>query len=133
MPPEPPTRSDRERPAPRRTRQQTAPVQRGPSVAARVFEGRPLRIAMAMLAALTLVVTGFAWRSIDSLRASLATIGGLGLGGGEDGALDILLVVGGINRKSFLQVVGQSDVRACFEIQFAVNASRRDMRLIMAM
>ncbi len=92
MPPEPPTRSDRERPAPRRTRQQTTPVQRGPSVAARVFEGRPLRIAMAMLAALTLVVTGFAWRSIDSLRASLATIGGLGLGGGEDGALDILLV-----------------------------------------
>ncbi|MFZ2528035.1 MAG: LCP family protein [Rhodococcus sp. (in: high G+C Gram-positive bacteria)] len=47
---------------------------------------------MAMAAAFTLVVTGLAWRSIDSLRSSLATIGGLGLGGGEDGALDILLV-----------------------------------------
>ncbi len=92
MPPEPPSRNDRARSGPRRTRPRPAPVQRGPGVAARVFEGRPLRIVMAMVAALTLVGTGIAWRGIDSLRASLATIGGLGLGDGDDGAVDILLV-----------------------------------------
>ncbi|WP_241665828.1 LCP family protein [Prescottella subtropica] len=47
---------------------------------------------MAIAAVLVLVLTGFAWRSVDSLRSSLATIGGLGLGGGKDGAIDILLV-----------------------------------------
>ncbi|NLG56031.1 MAG: LCP family protein [Rhodococcus sp.] len=41
---------------------------------------------------LVLVVTGFAWRSIDSLRDAIATASGLGLGGGADGAVDILLV-----------------------------------------
>ena len=41
---------------------------------------------------LALVVTGFAWRSIDSLRNNLATAGGLGLGGSADGAVDILMV-----------------------------------------
>ncbi|WP_407443240.1 LCP family protein [Rhodococcus sp. (in: high G+C Gram-positive bacteria)] len=46
----------------------------------------------AVAAALALVVTGIAWQRIDSLRSSLASIGGLGLGGGEDGAVDILLV-----------------------------------------
>ncbi|WP_370654803.1 LCP family protein [Prescottella sp. R16] len=49
------------------------------------------QIAVAIAAVLVLVITGFAWRSVDSLRSNLATIG-LGLGGGEDGALDILLV-----------------------------------------
>ncbi|RVW05801.1 LytR family transcriptional regulator [Rhodococcus xishaensis] len=39
-----------------------------------------------------LVVTGIAWRGVDSLRSNLATIGGLGLGGARDGAVDILLV-----------------------------------------
>ncbi|MBJ8347323.1 LCP family protein [Antrihabitans sp. YC2-6] len=45
-----------------------------------------------MLAVLALVITGFAWRGIDSLRSSLATADGLGLGGGKDGAVDILMV-----------------------------------------
>ncbi|MFM1724946.1 LCP family protein [Rhodococcus sp. PAM 2766] len=47
---------------------------------------------MAVVAVLVLVITGFAWRSVDSLRSNLATIGGLGLGGTKDGAVDILLV-----------------------------------------
>ncbi len=51
-----------------------------------------IQIAIAIAAVLVLVVTGFAWRSVDSLRSSLATAGGLGLGGGKDGAIDILLV-----------------------------------------
>ncbi|MDH6677735.1 LCP family protein required for cell wall assembly [Rhodococcus sp. LBL1] len=51
-----------------------------------------IQIAIAIAAVLVLVVTGFAWRSVDSLRSSLATAGGLGLGGAKDGAIDILLV-----------------------------------------
>ena len=53
---------------------------------------RPIHIAVAVLSVLALVVTGFAWRSIDSLRNNLATAGGLGLGGSADGAVDILMV-----------------------------------------
>lgn len=45
-----------------------------------------------MLSVLVLLVTGFAWRGVDSLRNSLATASGLGLGGGKDGAIDILMV-----------------------------------------
>lgn len=41
---------------------------------------------------LVLVVTGFAWQSVDSLRSNIATAGGLGLGNGADGAVDILMV-----------------------------------------
>ncbi|WP_051461338.1 LCP family glycopolymer transferase [Tomitella biformata] len=37
-------------------------------------------------------MTGYAWYSVDSLRSNLATAAGLGLGGGEDGAIDILVV-----------------------------------------
>ncbi|MEE2032468.1 LCP family protein [Rhodococcus chondri] len=57
-----------------------------------MFTGRPLQVFAAVAAALVLVGTGVAWRSVDSLRSSLASVGGLSLGGGEDGALDILLV-----------------------------------------
>ncbi|MFD4366291.1 LCP family protein [Rhodococcus sp. NPDC058521] len=49
-------------------------------------------MAVAVLSVLALVITGFAWQSIDSLRNSLATAGGLGLGQGNDGAIDILMV-----------------------------------------
>ncbi|KXF86892.1 LytR family transcriptional regulator [Rhodococcus ruber Chol-4] len=77
MPPEPPTRR--------------APA-RDAGGGSGVLRGRPLRIAVAVAAALTLVATGVAWRGIDSLRSSLATVGGLTLGDGRDGALDILLV-----------------------------------------
>lgn len=53
---------------------------------------RSARIAASVAAILVLVVTGLAWRSVDSLRSSLATVAGLGLGGVKDGAIDILLV-----------------------------------------
>ncbi|WP_084511364.1 LCP family protein [Nocardia lijiangensis] len=47
---------------------------------------------VAVVAAVVLVITGFAWHSVDSLIANIERIGGLGLGGGSDGAVDILLV-----------------------------------------
>lgn len=53
---------------------------------------RTPQILVALISVLVLVVTGFAWRSVDSLRSNIATAGGLGLGGGADGAVDILMV-----------------------------------------
>jgi LCP family protein required for cell wall assembly len=52
----------------------------------------PLRVFVAVGAVLALVITGFAWHSVDSLVSNIERIGGLGLGGGGDGAVDILLV-----------------------------------------
>src|SRR5699024_9117510 len=52
----------------------------------------PAKVLVALVSALALVVTGFAWQQVDSLRTSLTTAGGLGLGGGKDGAVDILMV-----------------------------------------
>ncbi|MEU5842844.1 LCP family protein [Rhodococcus sp. NPDC047139] len=57
-----------------------------------MYSGRPWQLVVAIAACLVLVVTGMAWRSIDSLRSSLASVRGLSLGDGEDGAVDILLV-----------------------------------------
>ncbi len=50
------------------------------------------RMVIAAMSVLVLVVTGFAWRSVDDLRSNIATAGRLGLGGGSDGAVDILMV-----------------------------------------
>ncbi|MEV6659307.1 LCP family protein [Nocardia fluminea] len=47
---------------------------------------------VAISAVLVLALTGFAWRSVDNLIANIDRIGGLGLGGERDGAVDILLV-----------------------------------------
>ncbi|MEV5833677.1 LCP family protein [Nocardia sp. NPDC052112] len=52
----------------------------------------PIRAFVAVGAVLVLLITGFAWHSVDSLISSIERIGGLGLGGGSDGAVDILLV-----------------------------------------
>lgn len=52
----------------------------------------PLRAFIAIGAVLVLLITGFAWHSVDSLISNIERIGGLGLGGGRDGAVDILLV-----------------------------------------
>ncbi|WP_330257440.1 LCP family protein [Nocardia sp. NBC_00565] len=52
----------------------------------------PLRVFVAVGAVLVLLITGFAWHSVDSLISNIERIGGLGLGGGSDGAVDILLV-----------------------------------------
>ncbi|WTL60298.1 LCP family protein [Nocardia sp. NBC_01499] len=54
--------------------------------------GGPLRAFAAVIAVVVLVITGFAWHSVDSLISNIERIGGLGLGGGRDGAVDILLV-----------------------------------------
>jgi len=52
----------------------------------------PFRIIVATVAVLVLVITGFAWRGVDSLVSSIEQISDLGLGGTNDGATDILLV-----------------------------------------
>ncbi|MFE3290640.1 LCP family protein [Rhodococcus sp. NPDC059234] len=62
-----------------------------PSSEVRRTAARPVQLAAAALSVLVLVVTGFAWRSVDSLESNLATTR-LGLGGVKDGAVDILLV-----------------------------------------
>ncbi|MEU2035804.1 LCP family protein [Nocardia amamiensis] len=51
-----------------------------------------MRSLAAAAAVIVLVLTGFAWRSVDALVANIERIGDLGLGGGRDGAVDILLV-----------------------------------------
>ncbi|CRY83059.1 transcriptional attenuator, LytR family [Nocardia farcinica] len=53
---------------------------------------RPVRIAVAAVAAMVFVVTGFAWHSVDALIGNIERIDDLGLGGARDGAVDILLV-----------------------------------------
>lgn len=47
---------------------------------------------VAISAALVLLLTGFAWHGVDGLISGIERIGGLGLGGTADGAVDILLV-----------------------------------------
>lgn len=59
---------------------------------ARPPASRHARIAIAAISVLVLVVTGFAWQGVDSLRSNLAMAAGLGLGGGKDGAIDVLMV-----------------------------------------
>ncbi|MFD6896145.1 LCP family protein [Rhodococcus sp. NPDC060086] len=58
----------------------------------RVFTGRPRQFAAAIAAGLVLIATGVGWRTYDSFASSLASVEGLNLGNGADGALDILLV-----------------------------------------
>ncbi|WP_228566710.1 LCP family protein [Nocardia sp. SYP-A9097] len=51
-----------------------------------------MRALAAAAAVLVLVVTGLGWHSVDQLVSSIERIGNLGLGGGRDGAVDILMV-----------------------------------------
>ncbi|WP_454162831.1 LCP family glycopolymer transferase [Gordonia iterans] len=46
----------------------------------------------ALLAVVVLVTTGYGWNKVSSLNSSVTLLGDLGLGGGADGAVDILLV-----------------------------------------
>ncbi|GAA4748350.1 LCP family protein [Gordonia alkaliphila] len=64
-------------PRPRRTIHELLPFGRG---------------LVALLTVVVLVVTGYGWSRISSLNSSVTLVGGLGLGGGADGAMDILLV-----------------------------------------
>lgn len=50
------------------------------------------RVAIAVLSALVLVLTGAAWRTLDTLTSNLATTEALAGGNAKDGATDILLV-----------------------------------------
>lgn len=47
---------------------------------------------VALLTVVVLLATGYSWNKISSLNSSVTMLGGLGLGGGADGAVDILLV-----------------------------------------
>ncbi|WP_067688493.1 LCP family protein [Nocardia jejuensis] len=51
-----------------------------------------MRALSAIAAVLVLGVTGLGWHSVDQLVSSIERIGDLGLGGGSDGAVDILMV-----------------------------------------
>ena len=53
---------------------------------------RPGQLLAAAVAAVVFIVTGFGWHSIDKVIAGIERIGNLGLGGGSDGATDILMV-----------------------------------------
>ncbi|MBF6327192.1 LCP family protein [Nocardia transvalensis] len=53
---------------------------------------RPGRLLTAVAAVLVFIVTGFGWHSVDGLISGIQRIGNLGLGGGSDGATDILMV-----------------------------------------
>lgn len=72
----------------RRPRRDAAPLS-GTTGASRL---KPPQVLVAAVSVVVLVVTGFAWRSVDSLRSNIASAGALGLGGGADGAVDILMV-----------------------------------------
>ncbi|WP_223373855.1 LCP family protein [Gordonia bronchialis] len=47
---------------------------------------------VALVSVAVLMCTGYAWNSLNSLQNKINQISGLGLGGAEDGAVDILLV-----------------------------------------
>ncbi|MFF0491751.1 LCP family protein [Nocardia sp. NPDC003482] len=50
------------------------------------------RLIAAVAATLVFAVTGFGWHGVDGLVSGIERIGNLGLGGGSDGATDILMV-----------------------------------------
>lgn len=54
--------------------------------------GRTAKITLAALSVVVLLITGYGWRSLDTLKSHLTTVSGLGLGGKDDGATDILMV-----------------------------------------
>ncbi|WP_273490381.1 LCP family protein [Gordonia otitidis] len=47
---------------------------------------------VALVSVAVLVCTGYAWSSVNGLTSKITQLGGLGLGGADDGATDILLV-----------------------------------------
>ncbi|MFC0313524.1 LCP family protein [Gordonia phosphorivorans] len=71
----------------------SGPRKRPPGKRRRVTDLLPYgRGLIAVLTVVVLVVTGYGWSRISSLNSSVTLVGGLGLGGGADGAMDILLV-----------------------------------------
>ncbi|MGC4962110.1 LCP family protein [Gordonia sp. DT218] len=47
---------------------------------------------VALLSVAVLLCTGYAWNSVSNLNSNITQLAGLGLGGADDGAVDILLV-----------------------------------------
>ncbi|MCF3939118.1 LCP family glycopolymer transferase [Gordonia tangerina] len=47
---------------------------------------------VALLSVSVLLCTGYAWNNVNNLNSNITQLGGLGLGGADDGAVDILLV-----------------------------------------
>ena len=68
------------------------PRARGVRPSAQPRANRPGRLLAIAAAAVVFIVTGFGWHSVDSLISGIERIGNLGLGGGHDGAVDILMV-----------------------------------------
>ncbi|WP_245650561.1 LCP family protein [Nocardia harenae] len=52
----------------------------------------PARVLVALVAVATFAVTGYGWHGVDALVSDIERIDNLSLGGGRDGAVDILLV-----------------------------------------
>ncbi|GAB2639143.1 LCP family protein [Gordonia jinhuaensis] len=50
------------------------------------------RALIALVSVVILLLTGYAWHSVTTLESRVTKLGGLGLGSGKDGAVDILLV-----------------------------------------
>ncbi|GAB16965.1 putative LytR family transcriptional regulator [Gordonia effusa NBRC 100432] len=50
------------------------------------------RFTIAILSAVVLLVCGYAWNSVRGLEGGITQLGGLDLGSGDDGAVDVLLV-----------------------------------------
>ncbi|MFI6868718.1 LCP family protein [Nocardia sp. NPDC050406] len=77
---------------PESTRVSTPLPSRRPAGSAPRSRFGPLRALAVAAAAAVLVVTGLGWHQVDALVSSIDRIGNLGLGGGRDGAVDILMV-----------------------------------------
>nr|WP_299577406.1 LCP family protein [uncultured Williamsia sp.] len=74
------------------TGDRTTPPPAPPTTEKRRRRAHPGRIVAALASVAVLLLTGYAWNSVTSLENNVTRLGGLGLGSGKDGAVDILLV-----------------------------------------
>ncbi|WAC54852.1 LCP family protein [Gordonia sp. SL306] len=94
--------AERRRPAGPKPRPEPASESAGTPAAARVkqqfsWRSRTTRTGLgrglvALLSVAVLLCTGYAWNSVSNLNSNITQLAGLGLGGADDGAVDILLV-----------------------------------------
>ncbi|WP_343287241.1 LCP family protein [Gordonia sp. SID5947] len=92
----------RRRPPRQRADPEAAAESTGTPAAARVrkqfsWRSRTTRTGLgrglvALLSVAVLLCTGYAWNSVSNLNSNITQLAGLGLGGADDGAVDILLV-----------------------------------------
>ncbi|WP_235457108.1 LCP family protein [Williamsia sp. Leaf354] len=69
-----------------------APVAATPDAVAKRRGPMAGRLAIALASVAVLVLTGYAWNGITDLENNVTRLGGLSLGSGQDGAVDILMV-----------------------------------------